>query len=162
MRLAKFSWANTARVDCVIGYNSASRPTTERPLENESQTVPETTNVGTLRPDKAATRTEGTEFSPLAQPNWLVRSTLTTNLIYFKFLFLNEQLQILVENINKNEHKARIKQGAPGGGTDRGGREVRGWLDTNVKELYAYFGVGVYEGVHPEPRITDYWQVNKD
>lgn len=37
-----------------------------------------------------------------------------------------------------------------------------GWIDTNVKELYAFFGVYVYEGVHPEPRLTDYWQVNEN
>ena len=59
---------------------------------------------------------------------------------------------------------AKKKKGAHGGGTstDREGRGIRGWIDTNVKELYAFFGVYVYEGVHPESRLTDYWQVNED
>lgn len=81
---------------------------------------------------------------------------------FFRLFFLDEQLQVLVDNTNKNAHMAQKRQGAHGGGTDREGREIRGWIDTNVKELYAFFGVYVDEGVRPEPRLTDYWQVNED
>ena len=35
-------------------------------------------------------------------------------------------------------------------------------IDTNVKEFYAFFGIFVYEDVHPKSRLTDYWQVNED
>lgn len=111
-------------------------------------------------------RTVGTEFLPLAHPireaqvNCPVDSHNGFDL--FQLSFPDEQIQILVDNTNKNAKMARRRQGAHGGGTDREGREIRGWIDTNVKELYAFFGVYVYEGVHPESRLTDYWQVNED
>lgn len=75
----------------------------------------------------------------------------------FQFFFLDEQLKILVGNTNKNAHKkARKKQGAYSGGTNLKEKEIGRWIDTNVKELYLFFGVYVYKGVHPEPHRTDY------
>lgn len=130
-------------------------------MPRKNETVPDTTDVGTLRPDEPAIRTEGTEFLPLAHPireaqvNCPVDSHNAFDLV--QLFFPDEQIQILVDNTNKNAKMARKRQGAHGGGTDREGREIRGWIDTNVKELYAFLGVYVYEGVHPESRLTDYW-----
>lgn len=68
------------------------------PRNNEA--VPGTTDVGTLRPDELAKRTERTEFLPLAHPprktqvNCPVDSYNAFEL--FQSFFPDEQIQILV------------------------------------------------------------------
>ena len=91
--------------------------------------VPDTTDVGTLQPDEPAIKTEGTEFLPLAHPMREAQVTCSVDshntFDLFQLFFSNEQLQVLVDNTNKNAHKARKRQGAHGGGTNREGREIR-------------------------------------
>ena len=35
---------------------------------------------------------------------------------------------------------------------------IKRWKDTSRKEIYAYFGVLIYIGLHKEPAIVDYWK----
>lgn len=76
----------------------------EMPRKNEA--VPDNTDVGTLRPDELAKRTERTEFLPLAHPprktqiNCPVDSYNAFEL--FQPFFPDEQIQILVNKTSKN------------------------------------------------------------
>ena len=62
----------------------------------------------------------------------------------FQTFFLDEQIQILVDNTNKNMKNTYHIQNAHAEGTDRKEREIRRWIDTNIKELNAFFGVDFY------------------
>lgn len=134
-------------------------------LQN-NETVLDTINVSTLRPNKPAIKTEETKFLPLAHPicktqvNYLVDFYNAFDL--FQLFFPDKQIQISVDNTNKNAKKACKRQGAYSRGPDWEGREIIRWIDTNVKKLYAFFDIYIYESMHPKSHLADYWQVNED
>jgi hypothetical protein len=62
-------------------------------------------------------------------------------------------MRILVENTNKSRS---FHQMGPRN------RRVLDWKDTVVEELYAYLGILIYMGLHPENDIDQYWCIDVD
>jgi hypothetical protein len=112
---------------------------------------------GTLRPNLLPEPTFGTHFDPLPCPEFDHCINLPVdphNLIaIFDLFFTPEQMQILVENINKSRPFYQIGL--------RNAHSLE-WRDTFVKELYAYFGILVYMGLHLENDIDQYWCIDTE
>jgi len=109
---------------------------------------------GTLRPNLPPEPTFGTHFDPLPCPEFEFRIALPASvdrhspIDIFDLFFALEQMQILVENTNKS-----------GPFHEMGPRNARAleWKDISVPELYAYLGILIYMGLHPENDIDQYW-----
>jgi hypothetical protein len=109
---------------------------------------------GTLRPNLPPEPTFGTHFDPIPCPEFDYRIALPATvdqhspIDIFDLFFTPEQMRILVENTNK--HGLFHEMGP------RNARVLE-WKDTSVEELYAYLGILIYMGLHPENDIDRYW-----
>jgi len=112
---------------------------------------------GTLRPNLPLEPTFGTHFEPLPCPEFEHSVALPASvdrhspIAIFDLFFTPEQMEILVQNTNKH-----------GPFHEMGPRNARAleWKDTTVTEMYAYLGILVYMGLHPENDIQQYWCVD--
>ena len=73
----------------------------------------------------------------------------------FRLFFTDELMELLVHCTNANAKKARFDpQKTPHQKTAR----IQLWKDVSRLEMYGYFGVLIYMGIHKEPAIEDYWK----
>jgi hypothetical protein len=128
------------------------------PLQNE--VIDDSTDPGgTLRPNLQPQPTVGTHFDPLPCPEFEHRIHLPASvdphspIAIFDLFFTPEQMRILVENTNKS-----------GPFHEMGPRNAHSleWKDTFVEELYAYLGILIYMGLHPENDIDQYWCIDTE
>jgi len=96
----------------------------------------------------------GAHFTPLKCPEFDFRVNLPPHvnahdpIAIFDLFFTPKQMLILVENTNRSgpyshrigPHNARALE----------------WRDCLVEELYAYLGILIYMGLHPENDIDQY------
>jgi hypothetical protein len=114
---------------------------------------------GTLRPNLLPEPTVGTHFTPLSCPEFDYYINLPASvdrhspIAIFDLFFTPEQMRILVENTNKS---GPFHQMGP-----RNCHTLE-WRDTSVEELYAYLGILIYMGLHPENDIDQYWCIDVD
>ncbi len=98
-------------------------------MPQKNETIPDTTDVVILQPDKLAIRIEEMKFLPLIYPTCKAKMNCQVDFYnwfeLFQFFFQDKQIQILVDYTNKNAKKTREIQSAYGGDTDRGRREIR-------------------------------------
>jgi len=112
---------------------------------------------GTLRPNLPPEPTVGTHFTPLPCPEFDYCINLPASvdrhspIAIFDLFFAPEQMRILVENTNINRP---FHQMGPRN------RHALDWKDTFVEELYAYLGILIYMGLHPENDIDQYWCID--
>jgi hypothetical protein len=128
------------------------------PLQNE--VIDDSTDPGgTLRPNLQPEPTVGTHFDPLPCLEFEHRIHLPASvdphspIAIFDLFFTPEQMRILVENTNKS-----------GPFHEMGPRNAQSleWKDTFVEELYAYLGILIYMGLHPENDIDQYWCIDTE
>jgi hypothetical protein len=119
------------------------------PLQNE--VIDDSTDLGgTLRPNLQPEPTVGTHFDPLPCLEFGHRIHLPASIdphspiAIFDLFFTPEQMRILVENTNKSGPFYEM------GPCNAQSLE---WKDTFVEELYAYLGILIYIGLHPENDI---------
>ena len=137
--------------------------------------VPDPTDSGTLRPDLPPTSKLGTKFEPMECPEFDFKINLPPHIKprdafgIFTLFFSHDQLQIIVENTNKNQlssaERGQLDVRTRNGPQDRrarGGQYARKWTDTTVDELYKYLGIRIYMGLHPENEIRYYWNRCQD
>lgn len=128
------------------------------PSENEVIGDP-TDPGGTLRPNLPPEPTVGTHFTPLPCPEFDYCINLPASvdrhspIAIFDLFFAPEQMCILVENTNKS---------GPSHQMGPRNRHALDWKDTVVEELYAYLGILIYMGLHPENDIDQYWCTDVD
>jgi hypothetical protein len=115
---------------------------------------------GTLRPNLPPEPTTGTEFKPLSHPEFDYKINLpsyvdaTNPIAIWDLFYTPEQMQILVQNTNRNGlYWHRIGP--------RNSRALE-WQDITVEELYAYFAILIYMGLHIENEIEEYWSTDSD
>lgn len=70
----------------------------------------------------------------------------------FQLFFTDQLLDELAVYTNQAAERYYSSENGPQS------QHVRGWRETSRQELYAYFGVVIYMGIHKEPAITDYWK----
>ena len=124
--------------------------------------VPDSTDYGTRRPIKPPLSQSGTVFQPLIIPqrNKIINPIAILNannpFILWQLFFPPEHINIIM--IYTNSNAALYYKQSP----DRL-PHAREWQQLTMNELYAYFAILIYIGIHKEPRITDYWnnQLNK-
>ena len=68
----------------------------------------------------------------------------------FKLFFTDELMDLIVYHTNTHANMLYPKD------TPKG--NPRRWKPTSRQEIYAYFGVLIYMGIHKEPAIEDYWR----
>jgi hypothetical protein len=110
---------------------------------------------GTQRPNIPPPPLNGTHFIPLETHNF----THTINLplgvnskpfAIWDIFFPIEQLAIIVENTNKNGQR-----------WPKTGPYTRKWKDICIQELYTFFAIIIYMGIHIENDIESYWKIKK-
>ena len=115
---------------------------------------------GTLRPNLPPEPAIGTHFTPLKCPEFSFHISLPPDIdacdpiAIFDLFFTPEQMLLLVENTNRNG--LYWHQIGP-----RNARALE-WKNTSVEELYAYLGILIYMGLHPENDIHQYWCIDID
>src|ERR1700736_1933438 len=124
----------------------------------ENEVIDDSTDPGgTLRPNLLPEPTVGTHFDPLQCPEFEYSINLPASvdphspIAIFDLFFTPEQMRILAENTNK---AGPFHQIGP-----RNARSLE-WQDTFVEELYAYLGILIYMGLHPENDIDQYWCID--
>ena len=118
-------------------------------------TVFDSTDKGTLRPNAKPLRKKGDVFTPMQLPNWGWEITLPENvspddpITLFIMYYTPEIIELIVEKTNEYRrepqddscHRARARE----------------WYPTCCGEIYIYFAIRIYMTLHVENEISDYW-----
>ena len=113
---------------------------------------------GTLRPNLPPEPSTGTHFEALPHPEFTYRINLPSSvnpmhpIEIWDLFFPEEVMDMLVQNTNKSGLYW----------ADIGPRNRRAvvWQDVTVTEMYSYFAILIYMGLHIENRIEQYWSQN--
>jgi hypothetical protein len=124
------------------------------------ETVGDTTDPqGTLRPNLPPEPTTGTYFETLPHPDFTYQINLPSSVDpvrpveIWDLFFPEDVMNTLVQNTNKSGlYWAKI------GPRNRRALE---WQDVTVTEIYLYFVVLIYIGLHIENQIEQYWSQNR-
>jgi hypothetical protein len=123
------------------------------------ETIADSTDPGTLRPDISPTTSVGTQFVPLDCPQFDFKINLPTHvapndaLAIWSLFFSQEQLEIIVRNTNDYISKNQAQ-----GSRTKGARVVQ---PITIAELYGYMGIWIYMGIHVENEIRAYWDTSE-
>ena len=118
--------------------------------------VADSTDPGTRRPVEPSFSQSGVSFEPLyylkrfqiLNPEVIILAK--SPLALWQLFFSSEQIYILMTNTNSN---ARLFYAE----NPHQSEHARPWNDTTTHELYAFFAIHIYMGIHKEPHITNYW-----
>ena len=119
---------------------------------------PEVADAGTQRPKCQPLRKEGTAFEPLNCPKFDFKINLPPTsdpgdpYSIFSLYFSDPMLDIIVENTNKNMTRTL--------GPQKPYARIQSWVPLTRPEIYVYFGIQIYMGIHLENKISDYWNTN--
>jgi Transposase IS4 len=122
-------------------------------------TVFDSTDKGTLRPDAKPLRTKGDAFYPMKLPDFGWEITLPENaspddpITLFTMYYTPEIMDMIVERTNEYAREpeddslpyARANQ----------------WYPTCRGELYIYFAIRIYMTLYVMNEISDYWDTSK-
>lgn len=120
------------------------------------ETVPDSTDPGTLRPDIDPEIGVGTGFKPLECPYFDKKINLPDHIApdnafgIWSLFFTQEQLEHIVESTNAYIPK-------PTKPPKRSRTHTKAWNPLTIEELYAFLGIWIYMGLHVENTIADYW-----
>jgi hypothetical protein len=122
------------------------------------ETIADSTDPGTLRPNIPPTTTTGTQFVPLECPPFDFKIKLPRRVApkdafgIWSLFFTQEQLGTIVQNTNDyiSENQARCPR-------TKGARVVQ--LIT-LAELYGYLGILIYMSIHIENQTRMYWNTS--
>ncbi len=120
--------------------------------------VPDSTDLGTDRPNLRPITVTGDRFEPIQIPPNVSWVNIPANINpldaagLWGLYFSSEILQIIAKhtNIYANQSHRWGKERDP---------EARSFPDTDELELKAYFGIRIYMGLHREPPVPDYWNM---
>jgi hypothetical protein len=117
-------------------------------------TVFDSTDRGTLRPNEDALQTSGTTFKPMKLPYWGWEITLPEHvspddpITLFSMYYTPEFIQQIVERTNQYLRKPKDDS--------RPYARANGWYPTCSTEIYLYFAIRIYITLHIENEISDY------
>lgn len=121
-----------------------------------SEVIGDTTDPkGTLRPNLPPEITIGDHFIPLDCPLFghtlHIPSGTTSPFQFFSLYITKEDIDLLVKTTNERGALRKEEK------AEKGWKSPRSWKDVSVGEIYIYLGILVLIGLHPEPKIEDYW-----
>lgn len=123
------------------------------PSKHTQSIIADSTDPATTRPDIPPTETTGASFHGMNLPDFAHRINLPSNILpsnaweIFRLFFPTEIICQIVDNTNNKVHRLESEDL----------KWFKYWRDITLKEVYGYFGIRIYMGLHPEPNIKDYW-----
>jgi hypothetical protein len=118
--------------------------------------VADRTDPATLRPDLPPEPVTGTGFIPMNCPDFKAKINLPPGIEpsnawgIFKLFFPEEQVQILVNHTNEYHDRSYAVPTLRSRAHD--------WQPVSLREIYAYIGIRIYIGIHPENQLSHYWR----
>ena len=123
--------------------------------------VADSTDPGTRRPNESSFTQSGTSFRPviITQRSKILsleaQSHVKNPFTLWQLFFPHEHINIMMIYTNSNARMYYEKCQTPYA-------RARPWQRLTLDELYAFFAVQIYMGLHKEPRMTDYWNLQLD
>ena len=121
-------------------------------------TVFDSTDKGTLRPNAKPLRTKGDAFYPIQLPDFnkdinLLENTSPEDLItLFTMYYTPEIMDIIVEHTN-NYIRVPADDSLPY-------TRANQWYPTCCGELYLYFAISIWMSLYVMNEISDYWNIS--
>ena len=123
-------------------------------------TVFDSTDKGTLRPNEDPLQKKGDTFKPMKLPHWDWEIILPENvspddpITLFSMYYTPEIIDLIVEKTNEYRREPR-DDSCPRARADN-------WYPTCSGEIYLYFAIRIYMTLHIENEISDYWKTSKN
>ena len=123
--------------------------------------IAESTDPGTRRPDEASFSQSGADFQPLLMPSRCMQISpiSTTNahnpFALWQLFFTPNHMHVMMTHTNEN-----AKLYYANNTTEY--VHARLWYAITIQELYTFFAIHIYMGIHKEPRIPNYWNQQSD
>jgi hypothetical protein len=118
-------------------------------------TVFDSTDKGTLRPNAKPISKQGDTFKPMRLPNWGWEITLPENtspddpITLFTMYYTPEIIDLIVEKTNNYRREPQDNSLSRA--------RANGWYSTCRGEIYLYFAIRIYMTLHVDNEIADYW-----
>jgi hypothetical protein len=122
-------------------------------------TVFDSTDKGTLRPNAKPLRTKGATFKPMELPDFGWEIDLPENaspddpITLFTMYYTPEIIDLIVEKTNKYRRDPQ-DDSCPYARANK-------WYPTCRGEIYIYFAIRIYMTLHVDNEISDYWKTTK-
>jgi hypothetical protein len=118
-------------------------------------TIFDSTDKGTLRPNENPLQKKGDAFKPMQLPNWDWEIILPENvspddpITLFTIYYTPEIIELIVEKTNKYRREPQ----------DDSCPRIRAndWYPTYSTEIYIYLVIRIYMTLHKDNEIADYW-----
>jgi len=120
-------------------------------------TIFDSTDKGTLRPNAKPISKQGDTFKPMRLPNWGWEITLPENaspddpITLFTMYYTPEIIDLIVEKTN-NYRREPQDDSLPR-------TRANQWYPTCCGEIYLYFAIRIYMTLHVDNEIADYWAI---
>lgn len=118
------------------------------------------TDTGTLRPKRKPLQKKGTQFIPMDCPPFEPQVILPTHvspsnaLGIFSLYFSDPILENIVQSTNKHVERAPSPK--------QPNARAHEWVPLTVQELRTYLGIIIYQGLHIEKSLKDYYNKAPD
>jgi hypothetical protein len=123
-------------------------------------TLFDSTDKGTLRPNEDPLQKKGDAFKPMKLPYWDWEIILPENvspddpITLFSMYYTPEIIDLIVKKTNEYRREPR-DDSCPRARADD-------WYPTCSGEIYIYFAIRIYMTLHIENEISDYWKTSKN
>ena len=118
-------------------------------------TIFDSTDKGTLRPNENPLRNQGDSFKPMQLPDWGWEINLPNNvspdnpITLFTLYYTPEIVDLIVEKTNSYLREPQDDSCARA--------RAKEWYPTSCGEIYIYFAIRIYMTLHIDNEIADYW-----
>ena len=118
-------------------------------------TIFDSTDKGTLRPNENPLRNQGDSFKPMQLPDWGWEINLPNNvspddpITLFTLYYTPEIVDLIVEKTNSYLREPQDDSCARA--------RAKEWYPTSCREIYIYFAIRIYMTLHIDNKIADYW-----
>jgi hypothetical protein len=118
-------------------------------------TVFDSTDQGTLRPNEDPLGTKGDAFKPMQLPNWDMEIILPENvspddpITLFTMYYTPEIIELIVKKTNEYPREPQDNSFPRARAND--------WYPTCSAEIYIYLAIRIYMTLHVDNEIADYW-----
>jgi hypothetical protein len=123
-------------------------------------TVFDSTDKGTLRPNKDLLGKTGDTFKPMKLPDWDYQITLPKHvslddlISLFNIYYTLEIIDLIVQKTNEHLREPE-DDSLPYS-------RANVWYPTYIREIYIYFAIRIYIILYIENEISDYWRTLKN
>src|ERR1700712_5395506 len=122
--------------------------------------MPDVGDTRTTRPKVPPISEKGDHFEPFPCPpfqrtiNLPTTASASSPISLFKLYFTQEIMEGIIEYTNRNYKLKATTNSKPQS-------RLRGWKPISIPELYTYLAIIIYQGLHRENKLKDYWNTDK-